>query len=458
MKLLISASIHAEYLGIKLDKRNGFFLWFIHMIEVMLKSLVEQRSTISNQCIRTSQPRSAIFLGIFGAYTRQRYTWVALMGAIMSLAVSHSEAQAASFSGLGFLSGSISSSAADVSANGSVVVGSSGDEAFRWTQASGLVGLGFVPGCNIYCSSAATGVSADGSVVVGTAMAPYPPPPSPPFGLMREIFRWTQAGDMESVSLLGYETFSYPVSVSANGSVIVSTADTGSHSTPPYTTAFILGKGVLAGTWPYLNSRAYGVSANGSVVVGSIDHIFNSDRLAALWTESGLQILGPSSSFASGVSADGTVVVGQSGNEAFIWNNVQGIQGVGFLPGNSSSYASDVSADGTVVVGQSGGEAFIWNNILGMQSLASVLTTAGVSNLTGWGLLTATAISADGYTVVGYGTNPSGQTEAWIADLRNPTEVPTPALLPSLVGMGLTAWHRRRRSLALSPMPSDARG
>lgn len=265
---------------------------------------------------------------------------------------------------------------------------------------------------------------------------------------------------MQSVLPLD-RTQSSPVSVSADGSVIVSTSYSDGRYGPPYVQAFILGKpglggGIYIGTLPYLDSRAYGVSADGSVVVGALQllgafqNTFDSSgKIAALWTQTGSGasirlILGTAlQSFASSVSADGTVVVGQSGNEAFIWNNTQGMQGLGLLPGSSSSYASDVSADGTVVVGQSGGEAFIWNNAQGMQSLASVLTAAGINNLTGWELASATAVSADGFTVVGYGTNPSGQTEAWIADLRNPTAVPTPALLPGLMAMGVAAWRKR---------------
>jgi uncharacterized membrane protein len=80
-----------------------------------------------------------------------------------------------------------------------------------------------------------------------------------------------------------------------------------------------------------------------------------------------------------------------------------------------------------------------------MQSLTDVLIAAGVSNLTGWGLTNATAVSADGYTVVGYGSNPNGQTEAWIADLRNIQPIPTPALLPGLIGVSLATWRRRQQ-------------
>ena len=58
-----------------------------------------------------------------------------------------------------------------MSANGSVVVGisdsASGFEAFRWTKAGGMVGLGFLPGD---VESDAFGVSADGSVIVGAAI------------------------------------------------------------------------------------------------------------------------------------------------------------------------------------------------------------------------------------------------------------------------------------------------
>ena len=64
--------------------------------------------------------------------------------------------------------GTVSSQAFAVSADGLVVVGTSssasGVEAFRWTQAGGIVGLGDLPG-GIF-NSEATSVSADGSVVV----------------------------------------------------------------------------------------------------------------------------------------------------------------------------------------------------------------------------------------------------------------------------------------------------
>ena len=76
------------------------------------------------------------------------------------------------FMGLGDLpGGDVYSEAAIVWANGSVVFGTSeiiddDEEAFRWTNAGGIVGLGLLPGGSFDYSYANT-ASADGSVAVG---------------------------------------------------------------------------------------------------------------------------------------------------------------------------------------------------------------------------------------------------------------------------------------------------
>ena len=95
--------------------------------------------------------------------------------------------------------------------------------------------------------------------------------------------------------------------------------------------------------------------------------------------------------------------------------------GLGDLPGQGfSSTASAVSADGSVVVGRSVSaseyEPFIWDSTHGMREVDEVLTALG-ADLTGWTLESADGISADGLTIVGYGINPDGNQEAWIANL-----------------------------------------
>ena len=104
--------------------------------------------------------------------------------------------------------------------------------------------------------------------------------------------------------------------------------------------------------------------------------------------------------------------------------------GLGDLPGGGfSSGANGVSADGSVVVGQgssaSGFEAFIWDATNGMRSLKTVLIDLGLGPaLAGWTLTSAWAISPDGLSIVGYGTNPSGDNEAWIAQLGGRDQFP----------------------------------
>lgn len=69
------------------------------------------------------------------------------------------------FQDLGTLPGDTYSVAEDISADGAVVVGWSGSEAFRWTS-RGMTGLGHLPG---RLDSNALAVSGDGSIVVGTS-------------------------------------------------------------------------------------------------------------------------------------------------------------------------------------------------------------------------------------------------------------------------------------------------
>src|SRR5947208_11797763 len=109
-------------------------------------------------------------------------------------------------------------------------------------------------------------------------------------------------------------------------------------------------------------SGAFGVSADGSVVVGMAEDA-NGMRRAFRWTAvSGLQYLdtlGGFESAAYGVSADGSVVVGRSTNaansyHAFRWTAAGGMPDLGTM-GGTYSEGYDVSSDGSAIVGDAAG-------------------------------------------------------------------------------------------------------
>jgi len=163
------------------------------------------------------------------------------------------------------------SSAADVSADGSVVVGNGypvgGSNAVptRWTASTGMVALPLLPGC---IAGEARAVSQDGNVVVGACWLP-----GAQFG-----YRWTLQGGLESLGAL-----------------------------------------------PGAASRVsvFSTNGDGSVIVGNV--VLDNEAIAVIWTantgfrllsevlaESGTDLSGWTLSGATDISSDGKTIVGQS--------------------------------------------------------------------------------------------------------------------------------------------------
>jgi uncharacterized membrane protein len=268
-------------------------------------------------------------------------------------------------------------------------------EIFRWTSASGAMDiLGDLPGG--FINSSARGLSADGSILVGTGSSQMS------FASCSncvESFRWT----------------------APDGLVPMGDVPGGS-----------------------FDSRAYGISADGTVIAGEVGA--PAGPVASRWTaQTGFQTLGflnstgYQQSEAWCISANSQVICGRStsmnttGMEAFRWTAAGGMEALGDLPGGPfASLAMAVSADGSIIVGQGtmeGGpfgfgatRAFIWDRPHGLRPLRDVLVNdyGLAQELEGWDLFRAQSISADGRTIVGLGINPDGLGEAFVAYLGPP--------------------------------------
>lgn len=318
------------------------------------------------------------------------------------------------FVGLGDLpGGSFNSTANGVNADGTVVVGfgfsADGSEAFRWTFDAGMVGLGDLPGGGF--RSIANGVSDDGLVVVGEGNGDDG---------QSEGFRWTAATGMVALSEPGFRTRTAN-SVSADGSVVVGTgiSDLGNEAFRWTQAGGLEGLGDLPGD--LFASRAFDVSADGSVVVGDAWSL--TPREAYRWTQAtGMQGLGSlpdgnGSSSARAISGDGRIISGISstanGSSGFRWTESEGMQ----VLGSGELSPRGANADGSVVVGRlSGSRAGLWTEELGVRRVVDHMLALGVATVADWQELhEARDVSDDGLTIVGWGENPEGNFEAWLA-------------------------------------------
>ncbi len=306
-----------------------------------------------------------------------------------------------------------------ISADGLVVTGrctpSGAQRTFRWTTSGGMVNLG---GPNF---AIGTGTSADGSVLVCNGAT----------GAGDSVaYRWTTSGFASYLGLTTSSPGPRVFAVSADGSVAA-----GESNTPFVSTAVrwpATGTAIALSNEPgFTSSSSRGISADGTIIVG-LGSGPGMPLSAFRWTlaagASVLMGLSSGQSAANAISPDGAAIVGYStsasGQEACIW--IGGTPtGLGDLPdGAFTSTALAASTGGTTIVGYgtsaTGQEAIIWDATHGLRSLHDELLSKGVTTVTGWTLTQASGISADGLTIVGYGTNPDGRTEGWIAHFPAP--------------------------------------
>ena len=249
-----------------------------------------------------------------------------------------------------------------LSDDGTVVAGhyvprSTGDEqtyeqAFVWTQATGSVAIGTLPGD---VGAVPAWVKGDGSVVVGSGLGGS--------GNSELLFRWTRETGMTALGTLpGCDNYRITATAddvvagncgsAAGGQSFVWSDETG-----------LVGLGNPTGAD---GSRPYAVSKDGSVVVG---HTYLAGQTvgAFRWTrETGLSeaLTVPGTQTTAllldrrTMSDDGSVVVGSASNPnvppvSFRWSSDSGFSLLDPLPGDTQAFVNGVSGDGRTIPGSS---------------------------------------------------------------------------------------------------------
>jgi probable HAF family extracellular repeat protein len=336
-------------------------------------------------------------------------------------------------------------SVTSMSADGTVFVGSTPTDIFRWTETGGYQRLGPI------ATVGQVAVSADGGTIVSTVRGTD--------GIQTASVwaggtSWRSLGGFpDSPPLDGSLSSGY--GVSGNGSVVVGLGWLPTGRGHAFRWEGSTGMVDLGSLTPGRSSRANAVSADGRVIVGW-DDAATGYRRGAVWRDGREMLLDPSGQAgeALAVNSNGSLIVGVGypGNtqDAYLWSATGGFVDLGMLPGGdfdrATAYA--LSDDGSVVVGFSGfgfdRNGFLWTPATGMLSLDSYLRDQGV-DLTGWQLTSPLAVSADGTTLAGWGIH-AGGVEGWVVRLQ-PTAVPEPSpiVLWGLGGLGALVLVRRVR-------------
>jgi uncharacterized membrane protein len=325
-----------------------------------------------------------------------------------------------------------------LSDDGTVAAGSN-TQAVRWSIASdgssaSVQGLGALAAG----SSSGLGISPDGSALVGQTR-------DDPSIATTQAFHWTQAGGLDGLGHLPGAATGEAQDASSNGAVVVGFDNVFvAGEDELYTTAFrwtdaegMVSLGVLPG---YDISLAYGVSGDGSKIVGSVETFFGGGSQAFLWTQAtgmvGLGSLQGTQSEAAAISTDGSTVVGNGDQLAWVWTEADGMLELEDpLGGHADALA--VSGNGLVIGGRSVTQgAFIWDSNRQLVSLEELLAANGLGLPAGWTLLSVTELSYDGKTMAGLGRDANDAVRPWVAHFD--VVVPEPGTL-LLLGGGLVA-------------------
>lgn len=310
----------------------------------------------------------------------------------------------------------------DVSADGTFVVGRTGNEGFRWSVGGGYERLGALPDPSP--ASSAGAISADGSIVVGWSNSSVN---------VATGFRWDAVTGMQPLEPLSY---TQPVALSSANAIGHGGQLIGGYSydadidqptiwTSPSTPQLV---GIFGPqSWGYVMD----IADQAPVVVGGSYGIGTQEgfiwRPATGTVGIGLPP-GALASNATAVNAQGEILFGTttttSGQQAFRWSTFHGFELLGSPSGASTVRVRACNGAGTVAVGtyQIGTlvTAFYWSEATGLLPLKSLLAARGATGFSSSTRLDPHGLSADGNTIVGVvGSFP---TSRWFLAKLSPTD------------------------------------
>lgn len=365
------------------------------------------------------------------------------------------------------------SSASAVSADGSVVVGSATTVFYqpnfaRWTPTGGAQILPSIPGVPFPSAIGGVAISNDGSVIAGTAWYG-----TGALQARNQAFRWTESTGTVGLGSLPDRVSSHATGMSGDGSTIVGTSESSLPGVdlyvPPTAVKWTAATGLTSLGFPSGktdSSIAAAISNDGSTIVGTA-----SEGGGFRMNSSGITLLGGLSP--AGVSADGTFIVGSAGFGGFAepvrWSDANGVTRLGTLPlySGRGGVATSVSNDGNFILGISYNQfdqsvPFIWTPESGTRGLLDVFTNVyGLSDeLQGWNRLSVYGMSFDARFLVGSAYDSQGLSHGWLLDRGidpvlippgDPTvfaPVPEPATygIIGALALALAVLSHRRRS------------
>ena len=328
----------------------------------------------------------------------------------------------------------------DMTADGSVLAGSyqSGGH-FIWTRENGFtnragVGIG-------------TGISDDGSVLTGNTLDENGDRTA---GIWLDGANWMSLGGIPGgLPLDG--VLSSMFSVSGDGSTVVGLAWNDMGKGHAFRWDATNGIVDLGSTVEGRSSRANKVNDDGSMIIGWQEDS-TGFRQACYWLD-GVQTVLQNGALPLGepfdVSSDGSLICGGGAgdftNEAWIWNEQDGLRALGNLPEGSvftRTVATDMSDDGSVVCGWSGDtfdrQAVYWTEETGLVYLRDHLLSLGVTEVEEIYITGVAEVSEDGNTIVAFGVDQSFQSRTFVIDFpSDDLTVSFDALTPTLALPGI---------------------